>query len=1106
MNIYEAAKNGNITVLEHLIERIYRKHADVRGRREALSATDAYHLTPLHYAVKYDHLDAAQILLDKGADVNASGDYDVTPLHYAIRFMVKDCSMMQLLISNNATINAKDKFSSTPLHYACLKGNVKAVKELLKAKNVDIEAKDQLNSTPLHSCCINGNIAIAKMLIDCNANIVAVNDAGFTPLHNACTQGNIELLSYLFEVMENLDKSLLPTLISRQNKEGQSFIHLAVLGSYSAIVKLLLEKGCDVNQCMDGEETPLHIATVIGNIEIVEFLLLHGADVEKRNSIGRTALHKAADFGKYEILELLISKNADIDRFDNSYLTPLLLASSRPGNQKTIQTLLKCGAQVDLTNTEEQTALHIAVINNNVDGVELLLSFLEAKKIIDMSDKDNNTCLHIACKSGFEKIAIMLMDANANVRSRNNFEQTPLHLAAFFGQEDVVDNILEINPSVINDLDREGNSPLHLAAMNGHVNVISFLLKSGASINDKNTKGFTPLVCAVKKGQTEAVKKLILEGANIATAESGQGPLHLSCAKGHSKTVEVLLDHCNINETDAFGNNPLDICIDGCKIDAAKTLLSHPDWRIVLQNKTIDLVTMKVTTPLRKMIKKLPDLALFTFDKCITDSNHLTNDPEYNITLDYEFLDDTYSQWPCDTVQKHSLKGSTTDDIYSPENIQKKMESKKAHCLSWMIKYKQKELIAHPLVMSLIAKKWQQFAIFIYYLKLMLYVMFLLSLTMYVLTTAPLRTPYRADDCLLQVDKSQWDLFFFVYIGKVVVVFLSLAHMLFEIIQLMNQRLSYFAFGNLLEWTVYILAIVNVADDFLPLVVNIPGYNGIICGTYQKAAGALCIFLAWFNFILFIQKVPMFGIYIVMLLFVITTFMKFFVVFVFLIIAFGLSFYLLFHDYNELPAFHHPFTALVKTGVMMTGEITFDDVFSNNLSYLDKPFVTVTWIIFLLFLIIMVIVLMNLLVGLAVDDIQAVQKEAELSKATMQIEICLDSEKILPQKLRMQFVKFKSQTFYPNKDGLPLNISSEVYQSIQDILKERKDNEFGVNEELRDIHDSVTAIDEKLKEIEKQMQEVNDVNEQLNNLQSMMVEVLKHQRRRSSKSKTKADE
>ena len=84
--------------------------------------------------------------------------------------------------------------------------------------------------------------------------------------------------------------------------------------------------------------------------------------------------------------------------------------------------------------------------------------------------------------------------------------------------------------------------------------------------------------------------------------------------------------------------------------------------------------------------------------------------------------------------------------------------------------------------MSLLGRKWSQFAAKIYYLKLSLYVIFLLSLTGYILTSAPLRSPYREKDCSINIDLSKWDMFLFIYIGKYVVIILALAHMVFEVI------------------------------------------------------------------------------------------------------------------------------------------------------------------------------------------------------------------------------------------------------------------------------------------------------------------------------------
>ena len=102
--------------------------------------------------------------------------------------------------------------------------------------------------------------------------------------------------------------SYIPTIIVRQSIEGQSLLHLAVLGSYTELAKLLLERGADVNQCMDGYETCLHIVAVTGNLEIVNLLLEYGVDIDRKNDDGRTALHKAARFGKHEVVKILIQR------------------------------------------------------------------------------------------------------------------------------------------------------------------------------------------------------------------------------------------------------------------------------------------------------------------------------------------------------------------------------------------------------------------------------------------------------------------------------------------------------------------------------------------------------------------------------------------------------------------------------------------------------------------------------------------------------------------------------------------------------------------------------------------------------------------------------
>ena len=71
------------------------------------------------------------------------------------------------------------------------------------------------------------------------------------------------------------------------------------------------------------------------------------------------------------IFYIWIFRGADVDARDNFKLTPLLLASSSSGNSETITKLVNQGANVKLYDTEYRTALHIAVLDDNIACVEV---------------------------------------------------------------------------------------------------------------------------------------------------------------------------------------------------------------------------------------------------------------------------------------------------------------------------------------------------------------------------------------------------------------------------------------------------------------------------------------------------------------------------------------------------------------------------------------------------------------------------------------------------------------------------------------------------------------------------------------------------------------
>ncbi len=107
ISIHEAANEGNIEAVKQHIA----AGTNVNARHKSGG------LTPLHYAVARGHKEVAELLITKGADVNAKSNTGWTPLHGAAWTGHKE--IVELLIAEDADVNAKERtFSHTPLDSA----------------------------------------------------------------------------------------------------------------------------------------------------------------------------------------------------------------------------------------------------------------------------------------------------------------------------------------------------------------------------------------------------------------------------------------------------------------------------------------------------------------------------------------------------------------------------------------------------------------------------------------------------------------------------------------------------------------------------------------------------------------------------------------------------------------------------------------------------------------------------------------------------------------------------------------------------------------------------------------------------------------------------
>lgn len=136
----------------------------------------------------------------------------------------------------------------------------------------------------------------------------------------------------LHKVVMHRDESIVRLLLDKgANVEevDQYFktpLHHATFEGFGEMVRLLLEKGANAEAKDYRGCTPLQIAIQSGANAIIEMLLDHGADIEARNEGGLTALHQAVNYGSIPTVTLLLERGADLHARGNHGETPLILA------------------------------------------------------------------------------------------------------------------------------------------------------------------------------------------------------------------------------------------------------------------------------------------------------------------------------------------------------------------------------------------------------------------------------------------------------------------------------------------------------------------------------------------------------------------------------------------------------------------------------------------------------------------------------------------------------------------------------------------------------------------------------------------------------------
>ena len=131
---------------------------------------------------------------------------------------------------------------------------------------------------------------------------------------------------------------------------------MATCSQYVKGVKLLLDKGANVNKTDNRGYTALLYAAQSGNAYLVEVLLESGSDPNKGNTFGITPVQAAVENSFNKCLELLILSGGDIN-IKSIQSEPLLILAAQNGNHEVIHYLLNAGADLNMTDCLGNTAL-----------------------------------------------------------------------------------------------------------------------------------------------------------------------------------------------------------------------------------------------------------------------------------------------------------------------------------------------------------------------------------------------------------------------------------------------------------------------------------------------------------------------------------------------------------------------------------------------------------------------------------------------------------------------------------------------------------------------------------------------------------------------------
>ncbi|XP_035709414.1 transient receptor potential cation channel subfamily A member 1 isoform X2 [Folsomia candida] len=1093
--LVEIAEQGNVAEFTRLVTEDPSK-LDIRDGRGRAS---------VHQATIRNHVKILEVVERFNGNLDLTDNSGNSCIHLAVEADALDA--LEFLLSHGADTKKLNANQQSCLHLAAEMNKIAALEVMAKFRTIlDPNLPGENGRTALSAAAINDNEECMKILLyDIGACPRRPCKHGFFPIHEAAKHASSRSMEILLSWGEAQGSCSREEMISFFDAEGNVPLHSAVHGGDLKAVELCLRSGAKISTQQHDLSTPVHLACSQGSMEIIKLMFqlqpeeketcLKSCDVQRR-----APLHYASMFDHYNLVEYLIEQGAIVNALDKEKRTPLHLAASRNG-WRTVKSLIRFGANITLKDNEMRNVLHTIVINGgDLDKIldeEIYTDFIG---ILEEKDKNGYTPLHYASKLGHIKTAAKLLQLGSSIVTKNNDGENVFHIACRYGRLQIIQRILRLegHNSVINASNSAGQTPLHISSFSGHVRVVQALIKKGALLHRDHSHS-TILHGACAKGHRETIKLILNVHSQLLdqTDKDGNTPLHVASMECQPTAVELLLT-MNCALTYNFnGFSAIDFALQNKFTSVALVMVTHR----TRGDEVLSMTAGKHSSIMLALIGTMPQVVTALLDRYITKSDAKSDSEQYHIKYDFKWL---------------SLP--TPENAFEqPKHKFWNHETKYLPILNGMVSYGRVELLSHDLSQKYLHMKWNGYGRFVHVTQLVLYLIFLVVLTSYAshnsksksedssmsILSSSLKTRagnLRNDSSNLTKDDawettlmgtahtySIWEA-----VKAVLIFSIALICLLREGINIWRQKWNYIL--NSSNWVFWVM---NVAC----LVMTVSKLTET--EDFINPSASLATFLSWFYLLLFLQRFDGVGIYIVMFSEILHTLLRVLMIFSILIVAFGLAFYILLSEANH-KAFSEIPISLMRTFSMMLGDMDFlntfvyprycEDVgtsYSTNGSavkgFSDEnssprecgkndrtlPHPVSSFLILAMFIILMPILLMNLLIGLAVGDIESVRRNAQLKRLAMQVYLHTSLEKTLPDFI----LRDKKEVIeYPNARKARLGLIDHFFKYFQPKSAHKEDTEEADEELSDDLMSAVTQSN----------QAIADISGRLENLETLL--------------------